>query len=299
MPLVTSGELMKDAMKREYAVGAFNAINMETAQAIVAAAHAEKSPLILQVTETTLKYTEPEPLVACIHELIKESTIPVALHLDHGRSFETVMRFLRMGFSSVMMDGSLQEDGKTPRSLEENLDVTRKAVEAAHALGVSAEGEIGRLGQVSDEQSEEILTDPEEAAQFVEATGVDLLAVAIGTTHGLYKGTPKIYTDRVAEIRERTDMPLVMHGGTGVPDEDVVEGVKNGIRKINIDTQMRVAFHGALWEIMTEIEGEYKKADAAAEPRKYDIRRLLAPARDAIQEVVAEKMRLFGCAGKA
>lgn len=299
MPLVTSGELMKDAMKREYAVGAFNAINMETAQAIVAAAHAEKSPLILQVTETTLKYTEPEPLVACIHELIKESTIPVALHLDHGRSFETVMRFLRMGFSSVMMDGSLQEDGKTPRTTEENLEVTRQAVEAAHALGVSAEGEIGRLGQVSDEQSEEILTDPEEAAQFVEATGVDLLAVAIGTTHGLYKGTPKIYTDRVAEIRERTDMPLVMHGGTGVPDEDVVEGVKNGIRKINIDTQMRVACHEALWKVMNEIEGEYKQADAAGEPRKYDIRRLLAPARDAIQEVVAEKMRLFGCAGKA
>ncbi len=299
MPLVTSGELMKDAMKREYAVGAFNAINMETAQAIVAAAHAEKSPLILQVTETTLKYTEPEPLVACIHELIKESTIPVALHLDHGRSFEIVMRFLRMGFSSVMMDGSLQEDGKTPRTTEENLEVTRQAVEAAHALGVSAEGEIGRLGQVSDEQSEEILTDPEEAAQFVEATGVDLLAVAIGTTHGLYKGTPKIYTDRVAEIRERTDMPLVMHGGTGVPDEDVVEGVKNGIRKINIDTQMRVACHEALWKIMNEIEGEYKQADAAGEPRKYDIRRLLAPARDAIQEVVAEKMRLFGCAGKA
>jgi len=299
MPLVTSGKLMKDAMEREYAVGAFNAINMETAQAIVAAAHAEKSPLILQVTETTLKYTEPEPLVACIHELIKESTIPVALHLDHGRSFETVMRFLRMGFSSVMMDGSLQEDGKTPRTTEENLEVTRQAVEAAHALGVSAEGEIGRLGQVSDEQSEEILTDPEEAAQFVEATGVDLLAVAIGTTHGLYKGTPKIYTDRVAEIRERTDMPLVMHGGTGVPDEDVVEGVKNGIRKINIDTQMRVACHEALWKIMNEIEGEYKQADAAGEPRKYDIRRLLAPARDAIQEVVAEKMRLFGCAGKA
>ncbi len=299
MPLVTSGELMKDAMKREYAVGAFNAINMETAQAIVAAAHAEKSPLILQVTQTTLAYTDPEPLVACIKELIATSTIPVALHLDHGRSFEIVMRFLRMGFSSVMMDGSLQEDGKTPRTTEENLEVTRQAVEAAHALGVSAEGEIGRLGQVSDEQSEEILTDPEEAAQFVEATGVDLLAVAIGTTHGLYKGTPKIYTDRVAEIRERTNMPLVMHGGTGVPDEDVVEGVKNGIRKINIDTQMRVACHEALWKVMNEIEGEYKQADAAGEPRKYDIRRLLAPARDAIQEVVAEKMRLFGCAGKA
>jgi len=290
---------MKDAMAREYAVGAFNAINMETAQAIMAAAHAEKSPLILQVTETTLKYTEPEPLVACIHELIKESTIPVALHLDHGRSFETVMRFLLMGFNSVMMDGSLQEDGKTPRTLQENLDVTRKAVEAAHALGVSTEGEIGRLGQVSDEQSEDILTDPDEAAQFVEATGVDMLAVAIGTTHGLYKGTPKIYTDRVAEIRERTNMPLVMHGGTGVPDEPVVAGVKNGIRKINIDTQMRVACHEALWKVMNEVEEEYKQADAEGNPRKYDIRRLLAPARDAIQEVVAEKMRLFGCAGKA
>jgi len=183
----------------------------------------------------------------------------------------------------VMMDGSLQEDGKTPRTLQENLDVTRKAVEAAHALGVSTEGEIGRLGQVSDEQSEDILTDPDEAAQFVEATGVDMLAVAIGTTHGLYKGTPKIYTDRVAEIRERTNMPLVMHGGTGVPDEPVVAGVKNGIRKINIDTQMRVACHEALWKVMNEVEEEYKQADAEGNPRKYDIRRLLAPARDAIR----------------
>ncbi|MFQ5808773.1 MAG: ketose-bisphosphate aldolase [Armatimonadota bacterium] len=299
MPLVTSGELMKDAMEREYAVGAFNAINLETAQAIMAAAHAENSPLILQVTQTTIAYTDPEPLVACIHDLISKSTIPVALHLDHGRSFEIVMRFLLMRFSSVMMDGSLQPDGNTPRTLEENLEVTRKAVEAAHAVGVSTEGEIGRLGQVSDDESEDVLTDPEEAAQFVEATGVDLLAVAIGTTHGLYKGTPKIYTDRVAEIRDRTNMPLVMHGGTGVPDEDVVAGIKNGIRKVNIDTQMRVAAHDALWKIMNEIEGEYKEADAAGDPRKYDIRRILAPARDAIQEVVAEKMRLFGCAGKA
>jgi fructose-bisphosphate aldolase class II len=299
MPLVTSVELMEDAVAREYAVGAFNAINMETAQAIIAAAEAEKSPLILQVTQTTTAYTAPEPLVACILDLIGRSSVPIALHLDHGRSFEIVMQFLMMGFSSVMMDGSLQPDGKTPRTVEENLEITAKAVEAAHAIGVSAEGEIGRLGQVSDDEGADMLTDPEEAAMFVEATGVDMLAVAIGTTHGLYRGTPKIYTDRVTEIRERTNMPLVMHGGTGVPDKDVVAGVKNGIRKINIDTQMRVAGHEALWATLNEIEEEYKKADAAGDPRKYDLRRILIPMREAVQECVAEKMRLFGCAGKA
>ena len=209
MPLVPSAELMKDAMGREYAVGAFNAVNMETAQAILGAAHAEKSPLILQVTQTTIAYTEPEPLVACIDDLISRSTIPVALHLDHGRSFQIVMQFLRMGFSSIMMDGSLQEDGKTPRTLEENLDVTRKAVDAAHALGASAEGEIGRLGQVSDDESEDILTDPEEAAQRSETSR--RLWQAVGRLGDLYREVILLrygHGCSYAEIAERLDLRL-------------------------------------------------------------------------------------------
>jgi fructose-bisphosphate aldolase class II len=307
MPLVTTAELMSHALETDppYAVGAFNAVNMESAEAIFAAAEAERAPLILQITQTTLDYTAPEPLVACVKELVKRSTVPVAMHLDHGRSYEIVMRFIRLGFSSVMIDGSLDRRGKNPRTLEQNLAVTRKVVEQAHRAGVSVEAEIGRLGQVEDAKGEELLTIPQEAADFVAATGVDTLAVAIGTKHGLFKGKPKIYTDRVAEIREAIkkktgrDMPLVMHGGTGVPDDDVVNGIDAGIRKINIDTEMRVAFHNACWKIMSDIEAEYKKADAAGDVKRYDIRRILKPCRAAIQEAVTTKMRLFRAAGQA
>jgi fructose-bisphosphate aldolase class II len=298
MAFVTSKELLADADAKGYGVGAFNAVNMETAQGIFQAAEEERSPLIIQITQTTLAYTEPDELVAVIKALAERTTIPVALHLDHGRSFEVVMRFLRLGMSSVMIDGSLQEDGKTPRSYEENVAVTKQAVAAAHALGVSVEAEIGRLGQVSHER-DEALTDPDEAARFVEETGVDLLAIGIGTTHGLYKGTPKIVHERVAEIDKRVDLPLVMHGGTGVPDEDVRKAVERGIRKINIDTEMRVAFYGAVRDYVLKQEQIYQQADAKGDVRKYDIRSILKPGRQAVVEAVRTKMRLFGCAGKA
>ena len=301
--LVPSKELVEAAKAGRYAVGAFNAVNMETAQAIFAAAEKERSPLIIQVTQTTMAYTEPEELAAVILTLAERATIPVALHLDHGRSFGVVMRFLRMGFTSVMIDGSLQEDGKTPRTYEENVAVTRKALEAAHGIGVSVEAEIGRLGQIG-EDSGTALTDPDEAAKFVkdiavDGKSVDMLAVAIGTRHGLFKGKPIIRSDRVKELREKLDMPLVMHGGTGVPDEDVQKAVAAGMCKVNIDTQIRVAFYGALHSVVEERDKEYAAADAAGEPRKYDIRKIIAPTRDAMTEAIAEKMRLFGSAGKA
>ncbi len=299
MPFVTSGELMKDAMARQYAVGAFNAVNMESAQAIFAAAEEMRSPLLIQFTQTSLSYTEPDDAVACIKELIGRATVPVALHLDHGRSFEVVMRFLRLGFSSVMIDGSLDESGKNPRTYEENIDVTRKVVEAARALGVTVEAEIGRLGEVGT--GKEALTDPDEAKQFVDETGVDLLAVAIGTTHGLYKpgGEPTIDTERVKAIADKVKMPLVMHGGTGVPETAVRKGVENGIRKINIDTEIRVAFFDSVAATVAKIQKEHAEADAKGEAKKYDIRKVLGPARDAMQEAIARKMELFGCAGKA
>jgi fructose-bisphosphate aldolase class II len=299
MPFVTSGELMKDAMARKYAVGAFNAVNMESAQAIFAAAEATRSPLLIQFTQTSLDYTEPEEPVACIKQLIERATVPVALHLDHGRSFPIVLRFLRLGFSSVMIDGSLDETGKGPRSYEDNLEVTCKVVEAAHALGVTVEAEIGRLGEVGT--GKEALTDPDEAKQFVDATGVDLLAVAIGTTHGLYKpgGEPTIDTERVRKIADKVKLPLVMHGGTGVPDHYVIDGVKNGIRKINIDTEIRVAFFDSVAATVAKIQKEHAEADAKGEAKKYDIRKVLGPAREAMQEAIARKMELFGCAGKA
>ncbi len=199
--LTTSKDLTTRARAGRYAVGAFNAVNMENAQAAFAAAEETRSPFILQITHSTINYTDPEELVALVMALGRRATVPFAVHLDHGRSFEVCMRFLRLGATSLMIDGSLQEDGKTPCSYEENVEITRRVVEVADAMGVSVEGEIGVLGQIGSEaEGEDHLTRPDEAAGFVAATGVDTLAVAIGTTHGLFRGTPVIAHDRLAEI---------------------------------------------------------------------------------------------------
>lgn len=299
--LVTSKELMEKAEAGNYAVGAFNAVNMESAQAIFAAAEEEKAPFILQITGTTLEYTNPEELVALVKVLIERASAPVALHLDHGRDYQTVLRFLRFGFSSVMIDGSLQTDGKTPRTYEENIEVTRKVVEVAHLLGVSVEGEIGRLGQIGVEitAEDEALTLPEEAEKFVKDTGVDLLAVGIGTHHGLFKGKPIIRHDRIKQIAERIKTPLVMHGGTGVPDEDVQKAISLGIRKVNIDTEIRVAFLETMKGEIKKLEETHTRADASGAIRKYDIRTILKPCREAGKQAIAAKMKLFGSSGKS
>lgn len=303
MALVTAKELLRAAEAGGYAVGAFNAVNMETAQAIIGAADDEHSPLILQITQTTMNYTDPEELAAMVFTLVDKSKMPIAVHLDHGRTFEIVMQFLKLGFTSVMIDGSLQPDGKTPRSYEENIEVTQKVVEAAHALGVTVEAELGRLGQIGAEieagDPEKALTDPDQAREFVELTGVDSLAVAIGTTHGLFRGIPTIVHDRLEQIDKAVDVPLVMHGGTGVPDDAVTRAITLGIRKVNIDTQMRVAWYEATKEIIEETEKEHETADQLGMARKYDIRKFLAPARQAVKETVRERMRVFGCAGQA
>ncbi|MCC6485178.1 MAG: class II fructose-bisphosphate aldolase [Armatimonadetes bacterium] len=301
MPLVTSIELLNAAEKGNYGVGAFNAINMETAQAIFEAAEEERAPFILQVTQTTLGYTEPEELVACIKALAEKSTVPMALHLDHGRSFQKVMQFLALGFTSVMIDGSLQEDGKAPRSWEENIEVTRKAVEAAHAIGVPVEGEFGMLGQIGKDldKGSEALTDPDMAAKFVEETGIDILAVGVGTAHGLFKGTPYIDHDRLKEIDAKVKVPLVMHGSTGVADKDIQQGITEGIRKINYDTGIRVSFLESAAEEIKKIEKAWADADASGGVRKYDIRAILKPARAAMVEAVRDRMRVFMSSGKA
>jgi len=298
--LVTSKELVVPARQQGYAVGAFNAVNMESAQAIFAAAEETRSPFIIQITQTTLKYTEPEELFALIRALGQKAKVPFAAHLDHGRGFEVCMRFLRLGVTSLMIDGSLQEDGKSPRSYEENVDVTRRVAAAAHALGVTVEAEIGRLGQISSEaDGAEHLTRADEAVRFVEDTGVDMLAVAIGTTHGLFRGRPHIAHERLQGIAAQVPIPLVMHGGTGVPDEDVRRAVSLGIAKVNIDTQIRVAFYDAIIEQAHRVENEFAETDAAGGLRKYDIRKVLAPAREAMRQAVMGRMRVFGSAGKA
>ena len=298
--LVTSKELTAPARARGYAVGAFNAVNMESAQAIFRAAEETRSPFIIQITQTTLAYTDPEELFALIVALGKKATIPFAIHLDHGRSFEVCMRFLRLGVTSLMIDGSLQEDGKSPRSYQENIDITRRVSAAAHAMGVTVEGEIGRLGQVTTEQeAAEHLTTPEEAVRFLRDTDVDMMALAIGTTHGLFKGRPRIAHDRIEQIAAQASIPLVMHGGTGVPDEDVRKAVSLGIAKINIDTQIRVAFYDAVIERVHAVEKEFAETDAAGGVRKYDVRKILAPSRDSMQKAVMDRMVVFGSAGKA
>lgn len=298
--LVTSKELLVPARARGYAVGAFNAIDMESAQAIFSAAHETRSPFIIQITQTTLSYTEPEELFGLTMALSKKATVPHAVHLDHGRSFEVCIRFLRLGVTSLMIDGSLQEDGKSPRTYEENIDVTRRVAAAAHAVGVSVEGEIGRLGQIISEADEKShLTTAEEAAGFVKDTGVDQLAVAIGTTHGLFKGRPHIAHDRLQEIAAKISIPLVMHGGTGVPDDDVRKAISLGIAKINIDTQIRVAFYDAVIDEVHRVEKDFAETDAAGGVRKYDVRKILAPTRDAMRKAVVGRMTVFGSAGKA
>ncbi len=282
--LLTLKEILGEAQKGKYAVGAFNTNNMEIVQAIMESAEEEKSPVILQASQGALKYAGIEFIVAMVKTAVQKSSVPVALHLDHGTSFEQTMLCIRHGFSSVMYDGS-----KLP--LEENIALTGKVVEVARAVGVSVEGELGRIGGTEDEISvderDALFTNPEEALTFVEKTGVHALAIAIGTAHGPYKGEPKLDFDRLKIIREKVDIPLVLHGASGVPDESIRRAVELGISKINIDTDIRQAFARAVNKVLKE------------NPEEFDPRKLLGPAKVEMKEIIKNKMRLFNCSGKA
>ena len=284
MELVTLREVLEAAEKGSYAVGAFNANNMEIVQAIMQAAAAERSPVILQASQGAINYAGLEYIVAMVKTGARQTDVPVVLHLDHGTDFLQVMRCMRAGFSSVMFDGS-----RLP--LAENMEITRKVAEIGRAVGVSVEGELGKIGGTEDDisisEKDALFTDPLEAQQFVRETGIDALAVAIGTAHGPYKGRPELDFPRLERIRELTGTSIVMHGASGVPDEDVRRGIERGIRKINIDTDLRQAFVRAMQGQMAE------------NPDNIDPRKVLGPAREAMVKIVREKMRLFGCAGKA
>ncbi len=284
MSLVTVKEILEDAKSRGYAVGAFNTNNMEIVQAIVESAEEERAPVILQASQGALKYAGIHYIVGMINAAVKTTTIPIALHLDHGTDFEQIMMCIRNGFTSVMIDGS-----KHP--LEENIKITKKVVEIAHAVGVSVEAELGRIGGTEDDVSvserEAFMTVPEEAKRFVEETGVDSLAVAIGTAHGHYKGEPELDFNRLERINNLVDIPLVLHGASGVPDESIKKAVERGICKINIDTDIRQAFTRGVHEVVKE------------SPEEYDPRKILGPAKEEMKKIIKEKIRLFGCAGKA
>lgn len=282
--LVTGKEILEDAHKNGYAVGAFNINNMEIIQAIIEAAEETKSPVILQASQGGLKYAGIEYIEALAKVAAHKAKVPVAIHLDHGTDFDQVIKCIRHGFSSVMVDGS-----KHP--IEENIAITKLVVDIAHSVDVSVEGELGKIGGVEDhivvDEREATFTDPDEAVRFVKETGVDLLAIAVGTAHGVYKGEPKLDFDRIKIIKEKTNMPLVLHGSSGVPYESLEKAVSLGINKINIDTDIRAAFAQAVKDFLKE------------NPDNINPRKILGPARMSMKEVVMEKMKVFGSVGRA
>ena len=279
MPFVTTGEMMKQAQAGAYAVGAFNAENLEMVQAIVAAAEAENAPVIIQTTPGTLKYAGPECFAGLVSRLARDAKVPVALHLDHGNSYELAEKCAREGYTSLMIDGS-----KLP--FEENIALTRSVVEMAGSLPVEAE--LGTVGGKEDGmEAKPQYTDPDEAAEFVNRTGISSFAVAIGTAHGVYKGEPKLDLDRLSEVRAKVDIPLVLHGTSGVPADQVRECIRRGICKVNYATDLRQVFTEAVRKALADLPDAF-------DPKKY-----LAEGRKAVQTRVQELIRLLGSSGKA
>lgn len=300
MPLVTSTEMFKKAAQGGYAVGAFNVNNMEIIQGIVEAAKEEKSPLILQVSAGARKYASPIYLRKLVEAAVEDSGLDIVLHLDHGEDFEICKMCIDDGFTSVMIDGS-----KYP--FEENIALTKKVVEYAHARGVVVEAELGKLAGVEDDvnvsEKDATFTDPDQAAEFVERTGVDSLAIAIGTSHGAYKfkGEPRLDFARLEKITQLIpNTPLVLHGAStvlpefvdlcnqyggdipgaqGVPEDMIRQAATLGVCKVNIDTDLRLAMTAAIRRLLVE------------NPKEFDPRKYLAPARSAIKDMVQHKIR--------
>lgn len=314
MPLAPMKQVLDEAIKGDYGVGAYNVNNMEQIQGIMRAAGETKSPVIIQASRGALKYTNMIYIKYLAAAAVEDNPdIPIVLHLDHGNSLKTCRQAIELGFTSVMIDGSLKEDSKTPTTFEENVAVTGEVVEYAHKFGVSVEGELGTLGGIEDGvgSGKVMLTDPEEAEKFVKLTGVDALALAIGTSHGAYKfkAKPTLALDIINEVVKRIPgFPLVMHGSSsvpqdlieiinnyggkmektmGVPIESIKEAIKRGIRKINVDTDGRLAMTGAVRKYLSE------NLDA------FDPRTYFGAAREAVYQTVKGKMIDFGTAGHA
>lgn len=285
MPLVSMTEMLKKAKAEGYAVGQFNLNNLEFTQAILQAAESEKSPVILGVSEGAGRYMGGFKTVVKMVEGLMEDykvTVPVAIHLDHGSSFEKCKEAIDAGFTSVMIDAS-------HHPFEENIEITSKVVDYAHSHGVSVEAELGTVGGQEDDVVAEgvIYADPKECEELVKRTGIDCLAPALGSVHGPYKGEPNLGFKEMEEIGNITGMPLVLHGGTGIPTKDIQKSISLGTAKINVNTENQIASAKVVREVL------------AAKPNEYDPRKYLGPARDAIKETVSGKMREFGSAGKA
>ncbi len=304
--LVTNKDLMVPARRNGYGIGAFNVNNLEAVLAVAEAAAEEKSPAIVAVTPSAIKYGGLPYLSGIVRTAAELASVPLSLHLDHGENFEAASKCVRAGFTSVMIDGSSLK-------FEGNTALTKRMVDMAHPKGVSVEAELGRLAGVEEstvEEKDAILTDPSVAKEFVERTGVDTLAVAIGTSHGAYKfkAEPKLDFDRLKLISKQVGIPLVLHGASsvpswiiekaakygaelggakGIPEEHIQKAISMGIAKINIDTDLRLAFTATVREVL------------ANSPKEFDPRKILGPAKEAIKQVVKGKMRLFGSSGKA
>ncbi len=285
MPLVSMKEMLIKARDEGYAVGQFNINNLEYAQAILLAAEEEKSPVILGVSEGAGRYMGGfNTVVKMVEGLMMDYniTVPVAIHLDHGSSFEKCKAAVDAGFTSVMIDAS-------HKPFEENVKITSQVVEYAHAKGVSVEAELGIVGGQEDDVVGEgiIYANPQECKELVERTGIDCLAPALGSVHGPYKGEPKLGFKEMEEIRDLTGVPLVLHGGTGIPTKDIQKAISLGTAKINVNTENQIAQTKKIREVL------------AANPEMYDPRKYLGPGRDAIKETVIGKIREFGSSGKA
>ena len=282
MSFVTSEKMLLDAQKGGYAVGAFNVENMEMVMAVIAAAEELRAPLMLQTTPSTVKYAGLDLYLANVKTAAERASVPVCMHLDHGDSFELAMRALRVGYSSIMIDGSHSV-------FEENIAVTKAVADACRPSGIPVEAELGKVGGKEDDLDggNGGYTDPMEAKEFAERTGIGSLAVAIGTAHGVYKGEPKLDLDRLAEIRKVVSIPLVLHGASGLSEEAVKESIKRGICKVNFATELRIAYTDGVKEFL------------AANPDAFDPKKYGKVAMEHVKEIVKLRMRMCGCDGKA
>jgi tagatose bisphosphate family class II aldolase len=284
MGMVNSINFLKKAQEKGVAIAAFNVHNMETIQAVMAGAAAENAPVIIQTTPGTLKHAGIHNIAAIVKAEAKLYDIPVVLHVDHCPSFETIVKCIQYGYTSVMIDAAhLPYEG--------NVELVKKVVEMAHFAGVSVEAELGRIGGTEDDmfinEREAAFTIPEEAKAFVEVTGIDSLAIAIGTAHGVYKGEPRLDFERLSAIRKIVGIPLVLHGASGVPDDSIREALIRGIAKINIATELKLPMAEAIKESFAKNKDE-------SDPRNY-----MGAAKKAVMEVVREKIRLCNSSGFA
>ena len=280
--LVTTKEMLLKAQKGNYAVGAFNVENMEMVMAVIAAAEELNAPVIMQTTPSTVKYAGLDYYLANVATAAKNAKVPVAMHLDHGSSFSLAMQALRQGYTSIMIDGSHSV-------FEENIAITKSVVDACKPSNIPVEAELGKVGGKEDDLDggDGGYTDPKEALEFVQKTGVNSLAVAIGTAHGVYKGEPKLDLDRLVEISKVVDVPLVLHGASGLSEEAVKESIKRGICKVNFATELRIAYTDGVKELLEE-------KPETIDPKKYGLVGI-----EKVKELVKNRMMMCGCQNQA